>query len=101
MYAYVEWFAKPPKSPHPDMQMYAVKPLYDSRTGKREGGIVELDAIVQPCYLLPVFPNGASRELGRLKNGGYIEINGDNCLDVVQNFWINSFQDQATYQTVF
>ncbi|KIJ24793.1 hypothetical protein M422DRAFT_274350 [Sphaerobolus stellatus SS14] len=99
--AYVEWFSKPPNEAHQDMQMYAVSRLR-SRDGRPRGGVVPLTSIVQPCYLLPRFKGRNATALDiRNSDGTVTQITGDNCLDLVDDFWINSFQDQLTYQTVF
>ena len=99
--AYVEWFTRPPKDPHQDMQMYGVSRLWSS-AGVLRGSVVPLTSIVQPCYLLPQFKGGKATALDQIKADGTVtQITGDNCLELVDNFWINSFQDQITYQTVF
>jgi hypothetical protein len=90
--AYVQWFSKPSRQPHAATQLYAVQRSYD-KSGQPVSSVIELENIVQPCYLLPRFAKQA-RELGQ-------NINGDNVLDIVDNWWINSFHDQATYQTIF
>ena len=54
-------------------------------------------AIVQPCYLIPRF----EKEAKLFDKDSKIPVDGDNCLELVDKFWINSFQDQLTYQTVF
>jgi len=100
IFAYVEWFSKPSKEPHPQMQMYSIKRKITS-DGQREGGIIELESIAQPCYLLPVFTGKESRKVGQNIGGQYVEVNGDNCIEHVERFWISSFHDQATYQIVF
>jgi hypothetical protein len=99
--AYVEWFSKPTPSTHNNaMDMYHVTRQKDSH-GRPTGGIVELESIVQPVVLSPRFPKEAKFVAGALPDGKPIEVDGDNCLEKVSTFWINSFQDQSTYQSVF
>jgi hypothetical protein len=90
--AYVNWFKYSTKDPDPDFQFYRVEHAFNTNR-ERSGSVVELESIVQPCPLLPRFPKEA-KDLGE-------NVNGDNCLEMVNRFWINSFHDQATYQTVF
>ena len=97
--AYVEWFSKPGRNTHGAMDMYAVHRLRN-KDGSPKGSVIRLDSIVQPCYLSPRFPT-QSRDLGVEMHGEGVVIDGDNCLDMVDKFWVNSFQDQATYQSVF
>lgn len=92
--AYVEWFTKAPKEPHQALQMFPVQRVRDTN-GEPVGSVIELSTIVQPCYLVPRFDSEAR------KLGGGININGNNCLELIDKFWINSFQDQFTYQTIF
>ena len=80
------------------MQMYAVERQRD-QAGLPISSIIELEEIVQPCYLYPRFGSHADT-LGST-NSPNIIIDGDNCIELVDRFWINSFQDQSTYQTVF
>ncbi|KIJ29742.1 hypothetical protein M422DRAFT_268775 [Sphaerobolus stellatus SS14] len=98
--AYVEWFSTPLKEPHQDMQMYAVSRLCYAN-GWPKGAVIPLTSIVQPCYLLPRFKGPTAVALDTRADGSVMQVTGDNCLDLVDDFWINSFQDQFTYQTVF
>ena len=83
------------------MQMYAVSRQHLS-DGTPKGSIIELSSIIQPCYLLPRFKTKKAVDLDIQNQDGKItEIDGDNCLALVDDFWINSFQNQITYQTVF
>jgi hypothetical protein len=93
--AYVEWFTKPGNEPHPTMQMFQVN-CDRNPDGSRRGDVIEPESIVQPCPLAPCF-KALAKDIG--DSGS--EVNGDNCLDLVDKFWINSFHDQATYQSVF
>jgi hypothetical protein len=52
--AYVEWFTKPAKKPHPDFQFFAVECI--RKDSKPVGEVIELESIVQPCPLVPHFP---------------------------------------------
>ncbi|KIJ34946.1 hypothetical protein M422DRAFT_262909 [Sphaerobolus stellatus SS14] len=91
--AYVEWFTAPPKDPHQDMQMYGISCLR-SATGVPRGDAVPLTSIVQPCYLLPRFKGRKAIALDQVGADGTVtQITGDNCLELVDDFWINSFQD--------
>ena len=89
--AYVHWFTNPPKQPHSDLQYFPVDHL--ERGGKHLGSVIKLESIVQPCPLVPRFPANA-KDIGE-------NIDGDNCLQLVKKFWINSFHDHSTYQTIF
>jgi len=98
--AYVEWFSKAADKPHGTMQMYGVSRMH--KDGRPRDGVIELRSIVQPCYLLPRFKTQRATDLDiKGKDGSMIRIDGDNCLDLVDDFWINCFQDQMSYQTVF
>ena len=97
--AYVEWFSKPGRVAHGTIDMYPVHRLRN-KDGTPKSSVINLDSIVQPCFLSPQFPTYA-RDLGVDRHGANITIDGDNCLDMVDKFWINSFQDQAIYQSVF
>ena len=91
----MEWFKFTNSSrADPNSQMFTVTKAYD-RNGHRDGDIIELDSIVQPCPLSPQFGSKAAN----LVPG--IEVTGENCLEVVDNFWINSFHTKPTYQTVY
>jgi len=100
MLAYVEWFSKPQAEPDGIMQMYHVQRLR-TREGSPHGGVIELSSIIQPCYLMPRFKKKAQELDIKRSNSAATVVNGDNCLDLVDHFWINSFQDQFTYQSVF
>ncbi|KAF8517066.1 hypothetical protein BU17DRAFT_50234, partial [Hysterangium stoloniferum] len=91
--AYVEWFHLNPIDQ--DTNMFSVKKLYDDK-GNRKGGIIEVEDIVQPCPLSPKFGQKAAN----LDPIG-IQITGENCIENVETFWINSFHTKSTYQTVF
>ncbi|KAF8577331.1 hypothetical protein K439DRAFT_1622172 [Ramaria rubella] len=98
--AYVKWFSKPGAQTHGAMDMYAIHCLRGSDGGP-VGGIIQLGSIVQPVVLSPCFPKEAQTLGGQHSDGTQVEVNGNNCLEKVDKFWINSFQDQATYQSVF
>jgi hypothetical protein len=93
--AYVEWFTPPPENPDLGTQMYAVSKLYEPDGTTRQGDIIELDSIVQPCYLAPRFGEKAARL------GGNLEVDGTNSLAIGHEFWINCFQSKPTYQTIW
>lgn len=76
------------------MQMYKVSKAY-KRDGSRDGDIVEMDAVVQPCYIAPIFPKHANNLVIAQT------VNGDNCLELCNDFWINSFQSKPNYQSVY
>jgi len=72
------------------------------KDGLPRGSFIELRSIIQPCYLLPLFKTPRATDLD-IKEGdaSITTIDGDNCLELVDDFWINCFQDQMSYQTVF
>lgn len=89
--AYVEWFERGPMDL--DTKMY---PVHKARTENREikSDIVELEQIVQPCALSPRYTESPAV----LASSG---VTSENCLDVVEDFWVNSFHTKALYQTIF
>ena len=72
------------------MQMYEVKRAFTS-TAKRKGGVVPSEWILQPCPLVPKFPKDIST----------LDFDEHTCLEKHDTFFVNSFHDQATYQTIF
>ncbi|KAF8574052.1 hypothetical protein K439DRAFT_1624620 [Ramaria rubella] len=96
--AYVEWFSKPGAQTHGAMNMYAIHRLVEGLLGV---SIIQLESIGQPVVLSPHFPKEAQTLGGPHPDGTQVEVNGNNCVEKVVKFWINSFQDQATYQSVF
>ncbi|KAF8490769.1 hypothetical protein JB92DRAFT_3128716 [Gautieria morchelliformis] len=90
LFAYVEWFSKPHPEPSKYIDMFEVKRLRD-KNGEKQGGIVPIEWIVQPCPLVPRYPQG---DVGQLDFDEYT------CLEKYDRFFINSFHDQLTYQTV-
>jgi len=70
--------------------MYEVKRAFTS-TAKRKGGVVPLEWILQPCPLVPKFPKDIST----------LDFDEHTCLEKHDTFFVNSFHDQATYQTIF
>ncbi|KAF8574308.1 hypothetical protein K439DRAFT_1624428 [Ramaria rubella] len=88
--AYVEWFSAPVREATIIMDIYEVKHMRDSNKEK-QGGIVPLEWIVQPCPLVPRFPKDVTD----------LYFDEHTCLEKHDRFFINSFHDQATYQIVF
>lgn len=89
--AFVECFTR--FALDPDTKMYPVSKKYFA-DGSRHCEIIELEHVVQPCLLSPRY-NGMPEILSQAG------VHGDNCLDIVENFWINCFHTKSTYQTVF
>ncbi|KAF8577167.1 hypothetical protein K439DRAFT_1622307 [Ramaria rubella] len=89
--AYVEWFSAPQREATVAMDMYEVKRVINNATKRKQGGIIPLEWIVQPCPLVPWFPKDLSQ----------LNFDENTCLDKHDKFFINSFNDQATYHTVF
>lgn len=76
-----------------DTKMY---PVHKARNEDREleTDIVELKQVVQPCALSPRY----TRSPAMLASSG---VTAENCLDVVEDFWVNNFHTKALYQTIF
>ncbi|KAF8519258.1 hypothetical protein JB92DRAFT_3293102 [Gautieria morchelliformis] len=91
LFAYVEWFSKPHPEPSKYIDMFEVKRLQD-KNGEKQGGIVPIEWIVQPCPLVPRYSQG---------DVGQLEFDEYTCLEKYDRFFINSFHDQLTYQTVW
>ena len=92
--AFVEWFKVKPQA-DPDINMFMASKEW--RGEDRACDIVPLEDIVQPCPLVPRF--GTTVAALEIKMGQEIDMH--NALDVLEDFWINSFHSKSTYQTVF
>jgi hypothetical protein len=91
LFGYVEWFTKPRAVPHETMEMFEVDHQMWPDKLRRQGGVIKLEWIVQPCPLVPHFP----------KNAEELKVTEDTCLTEYNKFWINCFHDQAIYESVF
>lgn len=92
MYAFVLWFDSI-SSPIPHIRLRTVKKLVGSN-GSRIGGVVPLDAIKYPCALAPVLDESFDDQ-SELENPPITE---DNCMDVVDTFYLNCFAGHVDYQ---
>lgn len=90
--AFVEWFDRGPLDP--ETQMYTAK---KARTtdGTRKCDIIKLEHVVQPCPLAPRY-NGSTPMA--LKSLG---VKPQDCIEFVEEFWINCFFSKSIYQTVY
>ncbi|KZV90827.1 hypothetical protein EXIGLDRAFT_719950 [Exidia glandulosa HHB12029] len=79
------------RASHPDLVFYAADRARDRTTRAPKGAIYPLDHVAQPCPLTPRF-NGPAADLG---------VTNDDCLELCDEFWINSFHTQHTYQSVY
>jgi len=93
--AFVEWF-NVSTSTDPDNDMYSATKARE-RDGSRKVDIIFIEDIVQPCPLVPKF----GRKASSLERQTQKAISAENCLEVVEEFWINSFHTKETYQTVY
>lgn len=62
---------------------------HGTRNPKRT--VMPLENIVQPCPLTPQFGYAADE----------LDVTNDDCLELCDKFWINSFHNQHTYQSVY
>ena len=91
----MQWFTNPTDSQEDDAsQFFRVEHKFD-RDGKRVGDVVDMESIIQPCPLTPWYGQKADDLVSNK------EINGENCLEECNKFWINSFHDQLAYQTLW
>ena len=89
--AYVHWFTHPVAHLDESVNMYVVKRL------RREDdtpvdGIIEMASIFWFVQLIPKFPNN-TQAVGNLMP--------DNFMEQTSAFFINSFTDMETYQSVY
>jgi hypothetical protein len=93
--AYVQWFTNPTASQVNDAsQLFRVNRRYN-KDDERMGEVIDLEDIIQPCPLTPRFSVHAEDIVPDE------EIDGDNCLDMCDKFYVNCFQDQLAYQTLW
>jgi hypothetical protein len=93
--AYVQWFTNPTGSQQDDAsQLFKVERKFNAE-GKRVGEVIDMENVIQSCPLLPRY----GKKADDLVPGG--DINGDNCLEECNKFWVNGFQDQLAYQTLW
>jgi hypothetical protein len=93
--AYVQWFTNPTASQQDDAsQLFKVERKFNGE-GKRMGEVIDMANIIQSCPLSPRYGKKAD-DLVPGEN-----IDGDNCLEECNKFWVNCFQDQLAYQTLW
>ncbi|KAI1782434.1 hypothetical protein LXA43DRAFT_905807 [Ganoderma leucocontextum] len=84
--AYVEWFSKFERSPHPDHGLYKVtRSITD-----RRASIIPVDRIERSCHLFPDFGPIAPREW-----------TSSNVLEQCGTFYLNAYADWETFMLVY
>ncbi|KAI1789302.1 hypothetical protein LXA43DRAFT_974334 [Ganoderma leucocontextum] len=84
--AYVKWFSKFERFPHPDLGLYKVtRSLTD-----RRASIIPINRIERSCHLFPNFGPVAPREW-----------TSSNVLGKCSTFYLNVYADQSTFMLVY
>jgi hypothetical protein len=93
--AYVQLFTNPTAGQVNDAsQLFSVNRKYNQE-GERIGKVIDLEDIIQPCPLTPRFGKYAEEIVPNEA------INGDNCMELCDKFYVNCFHDQLAYQTLW
>jgi hypothetical protein len=93
--AYVQWFTNPTDSQQDDAsQLFKVDRKLNSE-GQRIGEVIDMANIIQSCPLTPRYGKKADDLVSD------VEVDGENCLDECNKFWVNCFHDQLAYQTLW
>jgi len=87
---YVHWFSKPANVAEDAIKMYLVERSIDWTTNERYGAVVPQTSISRFIHLIPKF----GREVSSIMTAG-------NSMETSRLFYINSFGDKETYQSVY
>jgi hypothetical protein len=85
--AYVQWFSEPKPRHEKDILMYEVS-RQDS--GPRTGAIIPMSSIARFVQLIPKFGSVIADQ-----------ISSANSMDIVRDYYVNSFADKEIYQAVW
>ena len=84
--AYVEWFSKFERFPHPEHGLYKVtRSILD-----RRASVIPVDRIERSCHLFPNFGPVAPREW-----------TSSNVLEKCSTFYLNAYADRDTFMLVY
>lgn len=87
--AYVYWFTEIQRVPERDLNMYKVR--YEREPdGLRIGAVVKLSRLSRLVQMIPVYGAQVNPDL-----------TSENSMDVWRDYYLNSFMDKETYQSVW
>lgn len=86
--AYVQWFSELKDQPENDILMYQVS--RQDRGRSRKGEVIPMSSIARFVQLVPKF-------------GAEImdQVSSTNSMDIVRDYYVNSFADKEVYQSVW
>jgi hypothetical protein len=86
--AYVQWFSEPKDQDEKDIRMYQVS--RQDRGQSRKGEVIPISSIARFVQLVPKFGPGIADQVSSI-----------NSMDIVRDYYVNSFADKEIYQAVW